>query len=78
MSRKSDGAVTTANSSAASRTSNSLRILRERVDKLDLQILKLINDRAGLAVEIGKLKAEQGGEIFSPRARKKSSKTSWK
>ena len=40
--------------------------LRERVDKLDLQILKLINDRASLAVEIGKLKADQGGEVFSP------------
>jgi chorismate mutase / prephenate dehydratase len=66
MSRKSDATVTTSNSTAASRTSNSLRILRERVDKLDLQILKFINDRASLAVEIGKLKAEQGGEIFSP------------
>src|SRR5665213_1267045 len=66
MSRKSDATVTTSNSTAASRTSNSLRILRERVDKLDLQILKFINDRASVAVEIGKLKAEQGGEIFSP------------
>ena len=40
--------------------------MRERVDKLDLQILKLINDRASLAAEIGKIKADQGGEIFSP------------
>ena len=66
MARKTEGALTAANSAAASRTSNSLRVLRERVDKLDLQILKLINDRASLAVEIGKLKADQGGEIFSP------------
>ena len=58
--------MTAANSAAASRTSNSLRTLRERIDKLDLQILKLINDRASLAVEIGKLKADQGGEVFSP------------
>ncbi len=50
----------------ASKTANALRTLRERIDKLDLQILKLVNDRASLAVDIGRLKADQGGEIFSP------------
>jgi chorismate mutase/prephenate dehydratase len=66
MARKSDGAQTAANSVTASKTANALRTLRERVDKLDHQILKLINDRASLAVDIGRLKADQGGDIFSP------------
>ena len=63
MARKSDGASTAA---TASKTAHALRSLRERIDKLDLQILKLINDRASLAVDIGRLKADQGGDIFSP------------
>ncbi len=66
MARKIDGPVTTANSATASRTASSLRLLRERIDKLDLQILKLINERASLAVEVGKLKADTGSDVFSP------------
>jgi chorismate mutase/prephenate dehydratase len=66
MARKSDGAPTAASSVTASRTANALRSLRERIDKLDLHILKLINERASLAVDIGRLKADQGGDIFSP------------
>ena len=66
MARKSDGAQTAANSVTASKAANALRTLRERIDKLDHQILKLVNDRASLAVEIGRLKADQGGDVFSP------------
>src|SRR5687768_15755816 len=44
----------------------SLKSLRTQIDKLDLQILKLVNERAQLASEIGKIKNENGGEIFSP------------
>jgi len=41
--------------------------LRTQIDKLDLHILKLINERASLAAEIGRVKnADQGGEVFSP------------
>jgi chorismate mutase/prephenate dehydratase len=50
----------------ASRASASLRTLRTHIDKLDLQILKLINDRASHAAEIGKLKNDHGAEVFSP------------
>ncbi len=66
MARKSDGAQTAANSVTASKTASALRTLRERIDKLDHQILKLVNDRASLAVEIGRLKTDQGGDVFSP------------
>src|SRR5262249_23608933 len=35
-------------------------------DKLDLQIVKLVNERASLAGEIGKVKNDEGSAIFSP------------
>lgn len=43
-----------------------LKSLRSQIDKLDLQILKLINERAECAVEIGQLKTEAQAEVFSP------------
>ena len=42
-----------------------LKALRVQIDKLDLQILDLANKRAGIAGQIGKVKADQGGEVFS-------------
>src|SRR5262245_55307646 len=51
---------------AAHRAQAQLKSLRSQIDKLDLQILKLINERAELAREIGKLKEVTGGEVFSP------------
>jgi chorismate mutase/prephenate dehydratase len=55
-----------ANSTAPSRAASSLRNLRTQIDKLDLQILKLVNERASVAAEIGKLKNDQASEVFSP------------
>jgi len=43
----------------------SLRDLRGQIDKIDQQVLKLINDRARLASEIGQLKTDNGDEVFS-------------
>jgi len=43
-----------------------LKSYRVQIDKLDLQILDLINKRAGLASQIGKVKNENGESIFSP------------
>lgn len=43
-----------------------LKSLRTNIDKLDLQILKLVNERAGLASEIGRIKNDHGTEVFSP------------
>lgn len=39
--------------------------LRADIDKFDAQILDLLNKRAGVAAQIGKVKAEGGGEVFS-------------
>lgn len=43
-----------------------LRHLRSQIDKLDLQILKLVNERAELASEVGKIKTDHGAETFAP------------
>lgn len=51
---------------SASRAASQLRNLRSQIDKLDLHILKLINERAHLAAETGRLKNDQGTEVFSP------------
>ena len=48
------------------RSAAQLRSLRSHIDKLDLQILKLVNERAGLAAEIGRVKTSNGGEVFNP------------
>jgi chorismate mutase / prephenate dehydratase len=48
------------------KTAAALKHLRSSIDKLDLQILKLINERAGLAAEIGRVKNDHGAEVFSP------------
>ena len=63
MTRKTEAG---SNNLATDRTAASLKNLREQIDKLDLQILDLINKRAKLAAQIGKVKSDQGGEIFSP------------
>ena len=47
MTRKTDGG--TNNTAAANRAAASLRHLRSSIDRLDLQILKLVNERASLA-----------------------------
>src|ERR671935_1940781 len=63
MARKTESG----NAAPTSRSLASLKTLRSQIDKLDLQILKLVNERAQLASEIGKLKnADGGGEVFAP------------
>src|SRR5579884_184971 len=65
MARKTEPAKTPA-VGAAARSAPALRDLRTRIDQLDQQILDLINQRAAVAAEIGKAKAENGEEVFSP------------
>jgi chorismate mutase/prephenate dehydratase len=61
MTRKQESGSASANKSAAA-----VRHLRTQIDKLDLNILKLLNERAGCALEIGKFKTDDGADIFSP------------
>jgi chorismate mutase / prephenate dehydratase len=59
MSRKGDSADRAA-------SARELKSYRVQIDKLDLQILKLINERADLAAKIGKVKTETNDSVFSP------------
>jgi chorismate mutase/prephenate dehydratase len=61
MARKSESGSNSPHGRTAS-----LASLRSQIDKLDQQILKLINERASLAIDIGRVKQDQAGDIFSP------------
>ena len=43
-----------------------LNELRDEIDSLDEQIVRLLNQRATAAVEIGKLKQTRGSAVFAP------------
>jgi chorismate mutase len=40
--------------------------LRRRIDDIDRRLVKLLNERAGCAVEIGRLKEAAGLPVFQP------------
>src|SRR4029077_7960137 len=62
MARKSESDSTATSTKSAS----ALKHLRAQIDKLDMQILDLVNKRASLASDVGKLKNEHGNEVFTP------------
>ena len=40
---------------------------RNRIDELDLELIRLLNERARCAIEIGRIKRRQGVAIYDPR-----------
>src|ERR1700759_1403558 len=56
MSRKPD-------SPSPEKAAANLKALRVQIDKLDAEIVGLLNKRAGIAGQIGKVKADQGGGL---------------
>lgn len=40
--------------------------LRRRIDELDRQLVALLNERSGCALEIGRIKRELGLEVYQP------------
>lgn len=50
----------------SAKTLAQIKSLRTSIDKLDLQILKIVNERADSAAEIGRLKNETSAEVFNP------------
>src|SRR6516165_9084785 len=62
MARKTESDST----ATSTKTATALKNLRSQIDKLDLQILDLVNKRASLTGDVAKLKNDQGNEIFSP------------
>lgn len=65
MARKPEGTGSPSNSGPP-RSAAQLKALRSQIDKLDQQIVRMINERAGYAAEIGKAKREQGEDVFAP------------
>lgn len=61
MARKSEPSSNAAPDKAAAH----LTALRGQIDKLDLHILEQVNKRAAVAAQIGKVKADAGGDVFS-------------
>ena len=43
-----------------------LQLLRRRIDRVDARLLALLNQRAGLAVRVGRLKQCSGARLFDP------------
>jgi chorismate mutase/prephenate dehydratase len=54
------------NSMPTKKAEAAIRGLRTQIDRLDVQILKLVNERASHAAEIGSLKNDHGAEVFTP------------
>ena len=40
--------------------------LRRRIDELDQKIVELLNQRAGIVIQIGKIKQTDGSPIYAP------------
>jgi chorismate mutase/prephenate dehydratase len=45
---------------------SSLEDLRKRIDEIDRQLVNLLNERAGIVVDIGKLKSQTGSPVYAP------------
>ncbi len=51
---------------------------RKKIDELDLELVKLLNQRSQCAIEIGKLKHELDIEIYDPRREEEVIGRVWK
>ena len=65
MARKAEGNSTPGNG-GATRSLAQLKALRGQIDKLDVEIVKMVNERAAIAADIGRAKREQGEDVFAP------------
>lgn len=49
----------------------SLEELRKKIDRIDNRLVELLNERAGVVVDIGKLKNKTGRQVYAPDREKK-------
>jgi chorismate mutase len=45
--------------------------IRQAIDRLDNELLRIFNERAALALEIGEIKKERGLPVYDPTREKK-------
>ncbi len=65
MARKSSSSVGKTTEAADAKKAPTLASLRSEIDRLDKELVALLNRRAEIAVEIGKVKHANGLEVFS-------------
>jgi len=51
---------------------------RKKIDEIDLELMKLLNERSQCAIEIGKLKHDLNIEIYDPRREEEVIARAWK
>ena len=44
--------------------------LRDQIDQIDQELIKLLSKRANIALEVGKIKHETGAPVFRPEREK--------
>src|ERR1700683_5427763 len=59
-------ALAQAATNSAMSADDPLEKLRQQIDQLDDQIIALLNDRARVVVDVGRLKQTKGGPIYAP------------
>ena len=52
--------------SAPQADTEALAPLRERIDQIDADLVRLLNERAQVVVEVGRIKRDEGGAIYVP------------
>lgn len=45
--------------------------LRQEIDRLDQELLRIFNERAGIALKIGEIKKEKGLAVYDPEREKR-------
>lgn len=45
--------------------------LRQEIDRLDQELLRIFNERAGIALKIGEIKKERGLAVYDPEREKR-------
>jgi chorismate mutase len=45
--------------------------IRQEIDRLDSELLRIFNERAGLALKIGEIKKERGLAVYDPDREKR-------
>jgi chorismate mutase/prephenate dehydratase len=64
--KKTSKKKTSARAKPRRRRAQSVSSIRARIDRMDRELIKLCNERAKLAIAIGKIKENEGDECYSP------------
>ncbi|HXU11519.1 MAG TPA: chorismate mutase [Candidatus Binatia bacterium] len=66
MARRGERKGTRRSVKAAGRRPDAMDDLRRRIDAIDRKMVRLLNERAGCAIALGRIKQERGLPIYQP------------